>query len=538
MALASERLRSDFDQAAVLPRPDLRGRERELALISFLNQHLPKRFSASSGYALHPSGAVSDHLDVIVFDALNSPVYRPSEQALMLPSDNVAIVIEVKSELTAETFKAAMEHLAKVKQLPRSQPQVRYQLLGGASFSDWVAEPQPPGSIQPWTFLFAYKSVLSLDEIGHLFYQHYTYVPPGSQVDFVVVLDLGLVSLSFNAPSMNLPGHTYVPGTFPSFPEGEVAAPTNLALFCPAGEGATRILTLRHTRFEPGTRIAVGARELGLRTLDAMMRFMTIKLSGFRSWITCPGGNWGTLGTGEKVTLWPLAFAVDPLVNSNVAEEARRGFHAMLHDLEPFRKKPIAREKGNSPGLATKSEQHTRSAERPAAPNAGSTRPKGPPNKALRIAIRSPVRPQGRLRRMFDVRNYRIGPRKSRRRARRPCDRASNQARAEACCGLDGGWDRHPRISTMAARRAGRGARPLRSEPRRGGPETGRREARRRTSTPSGLPGKVSRLGAGAPSPFGVEVSPVCPHQAWKPATSEVTPSGLSGNSQGPKARR
>jgi hypothetical protein len=42
---------------------------------------------------------VSLQCDVIVYDVTNSPVYRRGPRVLILPSDNVAAVLEVKSTL-------------------------------------------------------------------------------------------------------------------------------------------------------------------------------------------------------------------------------------------------------------------------------------------------------------------------------------------------------------------------------------------------------------------------------------------------------
>src|SRR5262245_34910099 len=101
IAASAKRLRADFDAIRAIPHAGERGRETQDALIALLNKHLPKRFAASSGFAIDPhANTVSPHLDVIVYDQLDALTFAPADGTLMIPNDNVAAVIEVKSTLT------------------------------------------------------------------------------------------------------------------------------------------------------------------------------------------------------------------------------------------------------------------------------------------------------------------------------------------------------------------------------------------------------------------------------------------------------
>ena len=76
-----------------------RGAEAEVILRDFLNDHLPKRFAADTGLVVDDEGGISRQCDVLVYDASNSPIYRRGKRVLILPSDNVAAILEVTLEV-------------------------------------------------------------------------------------------------------------------------------------------------------------------------------------------------------------------------------------------------------------------------------------------------------------------------------------------------------------------------------------------------------------------------------------------------------
>ena len=108
---ASAKLRQDFDELYSVPHSALKGAEAEKIIRSFLNNHLPKRFSAGSGFIIDPSDKISRQTDVVVYDAINCPVYRASEEAAIFPSTNVAAVVEVKSKLNKDELISAFNNI-------------------------------------------------------------------------------------------------------------------------------------------------------------------------------------------------------------------------------------------------------------------------------------------------------------------------------------------------------------------------------------------------------------------------------------------
>ena len=90
---AAKKLRQDFEALAVIPHRGAKGGESERLVREFLNRHLPGRFKAGAGFVIDKVGNVSRQLDVVIYDAMNCPVYRWSEEAAIFPADNVAAVI-------------------------------------------------------------------------------------------------------------------------------------------------------------------------------------------------------------------------------------------------------------------------------------------------------------------------------------------------------------------------------------------------------------------------------------------------------------
>ncbi len=117
---AADKLHADFEESRVVPHAGVKGGEAEKLVRKFLNDHLPGRFRAGSGFIVDRKDTVSRQTDVIIYDALNCPVYRVSEEGGVYPSDNVAGVVEVKSSLNKAELDNAWEKVASVKALHKT----------------------------------------------------------------------------------------------------------------------------------------------------------------------------------------------------------------------------------------------------------------------------------------------------------------------------------------------------------------------------------------------------------------------------------
>src|SRR5262245_50787174 len=93
---AGKQLQSDFEEIQNNnPHAGDSGQEAEIILQKFLRDRIPRRFDIEGGLVVGHDGTVSRQTDLILFDALNCPVYRKGPKSHIIPRDNVASVIEV-----------------------------------------------------------------------------------------------------------------------------------------------------------------------------------------------------------------------------------------------------------------------------------------------------------------------------------------------------------------------------------------------------------------------------------------------------------
>jgi len=257
-AQAAEKLRRDFSELSVIPHNALKGGEAEELLRRFLRAHLPRRFDVTSGFVIDHKDAVSKQTDVIVYDALNCPVYRASELASIIPSDNVAAVIEVKSVLDKARLEEAFTNIEAVKTLAKFRVRDSGFLQTNSTLGCVFAF---ESSLTPDTVANHYREFLKKQ--GHL----------GRHVDCIAILDRGLINLVVNLPVD--PGWT--------------AMLIDDGMGGPAAEGA---------------HIGVGVQEIGAETLDYFLRLLIAYLAVFRPVVHHPGWNWCSTPTGGvgKVT--------------------------------------------------------------------------------------------------------------------------------------------------------------------------------------------------------------------------------------------
>src|SRR5687767_14687330 len=77
-----------FKKAGLVQHKGDRGENREHALIEFLAQHLPKKYGVTKGEVITREGTHSHAADVIVYDAINTPVLY-AENTAVLPIEGV-----------------------------------------------------------------------------------------------------------------------------------------------------------------------------------------------------------------------------------------------------------------------------------------------------------------------------------------------------------------------------------------------------------------------------------------------------------------
>jgi hypothetical protein len=177
---AAERLRSDFEESRVIEHSGVKGSEAEKLVRKFLNDHLPGRFRAGSGFIVDHKGAASPQTDVVIYDALNCPVYRLSDDGSVFPSDNVAAVVEVKSTLDKAELQDAWEKIALVKALDKTPD----------------TDPGPFTTTNTIGLVFAFDCATSIDAIAKNYTSLLRQNGFDRHVDAILVLDEAVIFTS------------------------------------------------------------------------------------------------------------------------------------------------------------------------------------------------------------------------------------------------------------------------------------------------------------------------------------------------------
>ena len=96
--------------------------------LGFFRRYLPDRYEVSSGFVVDSRGAISDQIDIIIFDRYFTPVLLAQETHRYIPAEAVYAVFEVKPNLTPEHLKYAENKAASVRNLKRTS---RAMISGG-----------------------------------------------------------------------------------------------------------------------------------------------------------------------------------------------------------------------------------------------------------------------------------------------------------------------------------------------------------------------------------------------------------------------
>lgn len=188
---AGEDLRRSFEYTkSTTTHSGIQGSEAEDILKRFLNERLPKRFDCSSGHIVDMAGSISKQCDVIIYDALNSPIYKPSKDGMIILSDNAACAIEVKSTLNKKELEKAAKNIASVKKLKKSPITDMDEPVTNSSFIN----------TKTYGVVFAYESDTNLSTLAENLKEINNSYPSREWIDMVVVLDKGIIGYTVQNP--------------------------------------------------------------------------------------------------------------------------------------------------------------------------------------------------------------------------------------------------------------------------------------------------------------------------------------------------
>jgi hypothetical protein len=301
-AQAARKLRQEFQELSTVPHGGLKGQEAEELVRKFLRGHLPKRFDVGSGFIIDACNNLSKQTDVIIYDALHCPVYRASETAAIIPSDNVAAIVEVKSQLDKQRMEETFANAAAAKGLAKTAlPNIPLSF---------------PVTAQTFSCLFAFATSLNLETLAEHYADGVRKYALGRHVDVVLVLDKGIIMLAAQVPEFG-------PSWNPLMMEGFGGK---------KGEGS---------------HIAVSTTKMEDDSLDMFLRILLAQLVHFRGLAGHPGFDWRRQGVEVPALLsylTSITHETDPALRSKklaeYEEEVRANFAASPMPTKPESTRP------------------------------------------------------------------------------------------------------------------------------------------------------------------------------------------------------
>jgi hypothetical protein len=106
-----------------------RGEVNEQFFIDFLRSYLPNRYTVEKASVIDSTGAVSDSIDVVVFDRQYTPTLLDNDKHRYVPAEAVYAVFECKPKIDKEYLEYAAKKAASVRKLHRTSVEI-YQAGG------------------------------------------------------------------------------------------------------------------------------------------------------------------------------------------------------------------------------------------------------------------------------------------------------------------------------------------------------------------------------------------------------------------------
>ncbi|MFW0797786.1 DUF6602 domain-containing protein [Gordonia sp. CPCC 205515] len=110
---------------SVTTHPGTKGDEFEADWIGLIRDFLPRRYEVGPIFAVDHTGAMSDQIDVAVYDSHYSPQwFGAANGTRFVPVESVYAAFEVKPEFNADYVRYTMDKIASVRQLKRTSAPV------------------------------------------------------------------------------------------------------------------------------------------------------------------------------------------------------------------------------------------------------------------------------------------------------------------------------------------------------------------------------------------------------------------------------
>jgi hypothetical protein len=105
----------------LLEHPVTKGEHCESAWIDFFRSFLPSKYAVDKGFVFDSEGAVSDQIDIIIYDALYAPlIFGTDAGEKFITAESVYAVFDSKPKIEKATLEYTNEKVASVSKLKRS----------------------------------------------------------------------------------------------------------------------------------------------------------------------------------------------------------------------------------------------------------------------------------------------------------------------------------------------------------------------------------------------------------------------------------
>lgn len=106
--------------------PVTKGDGSEINWLGMLKTHLPTRYQVEKAFVVDVMGAISEQIDIVVFDRHYCPLLFTLDGATYVPAESVYAVLEVKQSLNKEYIKYAGQKVASVRRLHRTSAPIHH----------------------------------------------------------------------------------------------------------------------------------------------------------------------------------------------------------------------------------------------------------------------------------------------------------------------------------------------------------------------------------------------------------------------------
>lgn len=106
--------------------PVAKGDATEENWLKMLKAHLPKRYEASKAIVIDSKGAMSDQIDIVIYDWQYTPIIYNQDNQRYIPAESVYAVFEVKPTLKREYVIYAGRKIESVRKLHRTSAEITH----------------------------------------------------------------------------------------------------------------------------------------------------------------------------------------------------------------------------------------------------------------------------------------------------------------------------------------------------------------------------------------------------------------------------